>query len=124
MDGTILSIKINNNETIVFQVDKRKNPTYCKNDLCMYDYCYDIKTITHFDNINIDINQLYTGNFLWKTADGIKIYNNIKKVYIDLSNKPIDCVNIHFAYNDKKWYNSELREVVKELLFDTIVTQF
>ena len=122
MDNAHFYVKLHNNEIIIFHINERKIQQYSEDGVSYYDYYYDINEIRHYENICTDIGKVYKGVFLWKIDNDVKIYDNITRSFIDI-NKINDRVNICFTYNNKQWYSSDLQYVVKEILFEILVTQ-
>ena len=105
---------------IYFMIDIKKYLAYSAHDIDFHDYHIVIMEIDIWDK-NIDFNDKYGGLFLcFNENKVITIYDNIKKIYIDIENNN-DIKSITYFYYGVEWNDISLKDAIKEILYKIFV---
>jgi len=105
---------------IYFSIDINKYLAYSAHNIDFHDYHIVINEIDIWDK-NIDFNDKYGGLFLcFNENKEIIIYDNIKKIYIDIENNN-DIKSITYFHYGVEWNDISLKDAIKEILYKIFV---
>jgi len=120
MEPKYLKIPLIDKDVYFHIIDIKKYHQYSAHDIDFYDYHVIITELHIYDERNKSFEEKYGGIFLYIDENKkIRLYDNIKKEYVDVENNE-DINILEYYYYDKK-YCDLLENVVKDILLQFVI---